>query len=95
MLIDEKSIYEVTGGDYSIYCLGYTQARAVTNDIMKRDPWGGIPFVIRKDLELSLDDRGNAVLSKCTLDKILDLASDELPQSEEVLIPTHFKPLEA
>jgi hypothetical protein len=24
MLIDEKSIYEVTGGDYSVYCLGYT-----------------------------------------------------------------------
>ena len=40
MLIDEKSIYEVTGGDYSVYCLGYTQARTVTNDIMRRDPWG-------------------------------------------------------
>ena len=35
MLIDEKSIYVVDGGDYSIYCLGYTQARTVTNDIMK------------------------------------------------------------
>ena len=53
MLIDEKSIYEVTGGDYSVYCFGYTQARTVTNDIMKRDPWGGIPFVLRKDLEFS------------------------------------------
>jgi len=82
MAIDEKSIYVVDGGDYSIYCLGYTQARAVTNDIMRLDPWGGIPFVLRKDLELSLDDRGNVVMSKSTLDKILILASDELPEIE-------------
>ena len=82
MAIDEKSIYVVDGGDYSIYCLGYTQARAVTNDIMRLDPWGGIPFVLRKDLELSLDDRGNVVMTKSTLDKILFLASDELPESQ-------------
>lgn len=82
MSIDEKSIYVVDGGDYSIYCLGYTQARAVTNDIMRLDPWGGIPFVLRKDLELSLDDRGNVVMSRNTLDKILFLASDELPESQ-------------
>ena len=83
MFIDEKSIYVVDGGDYSIYCLGYTQARAVTNDIMRADPWGGIPFVIRKDLELSLDDRGNVVMSKSTLDKILELASDDMPEGEQ------------
>ena len=83
MAIDEKSIYVVDGGDYSIYCLGYTQARAVTNDIMRLDPWGGIPFVLRKDLELSLDDRGNVVMTKSTLDKILFLASDELPEGDE------------
>jgi len=83
MAIDEKSIYVVDGGDYSIYCLGYTQARAVTNDIMRLDPWGGIPFVLRKDLELSLDDRGNVVMSKSTLDKILFLASDELPEVDQ------------
>jgi hypothetical protein len=83
MSIDEKSIYLVDGGDYSIYCLGYTQARTVTNDIMRRDPWGGIPFVIRKDLELSLDDRGNVVMTKSTLDKILCIASDELPEGDE------------
>jgi len=83
MSIDEKSIYVVDGGDYSIYCLGYTQARAVTNDIMRLDPWGGIPFVLRKDLELSLDDRGNVVMSKQTLDKILFLASDELPEVDQ------------
>ena len=83
MSIDEKSIYVVDGGDYSIYCLGYTQARAVTNDIMRLDPWGGIPFVLRKDLELSLDDRGNVVMSKPTLDKILFLASDELPEVDQ------------
>ena len=83
MLIDEKSIYEVTGGDYSIYCFGYTQARTVTNDIIKADPWGGIPFVIRKDLEVSLDDRGNVVMPRVVLDKILFLASDDLPQGEE------------
>ena len=82
MAIDEKSIYLVDGGDYQIYCFGYTQARTVTNDIMRRDPWGGIPFVIRKDLELSLDDRGNVVMTKSTLDKILFIASDELPQAE-------------
>ena len=83
MSIDEKSIYVVDGGDYSIYCLGYTQARAVTNDIMRLDPWGGIPFVLRKDLELSLDDRGNVVMTKSTLDKILFLASDELPEGND------------
>ena len=82
MLINEKSIYEVTGGDYSVYCQGYTQARTVTNDIMKRDPWGGIPFVLRKDLEFSLDVRGNVVMSRNTLDKILFIASDELPEGE-------------
>lgn len=83
MTIDEKSIYEVTGGDYSIYCQGYTQARTVTNDIMRVDPWGGIPFVIRKDLEYTLDDRGNVVMSKNTLDKLLFLASDDLPEGEQ------------
>ena len=82
MTIDEKSIYEVTGGDYSIYCFGYTQARTVTNDIIKADPWGGIPFVIRKDLEVSLDDRGNVVIPRVVLDKVLFLASDELPEGE-------------
>ena len=83
MAIDEKSIYVVDGGDYSIYCLGYTQARTVTNDTMRLDPWGGIPFVLRKDLELSLDDRGNVVMSRNTLDKILFLASDELPEVDQ------------
>lgn len=82
MTIDEKSIYEVTGGDYSIYCFGYTQARTVTNDIIKADPWGGIPFVIRKDLEVSLDDRGNVVMPRVVLDRILFIASDELPEGE-------------
>jgi len=82
MSIDEKSIYVVDGGDYSIYCLGYTQARSVTKDIMKADPWGGIPFVLRQDLELSFDDRGNVVMPRVVLDKILFLASDELPQAE-------------
>ena len=83
MSIDEKSIYLVDGGDYSIYCFGYTQARTVTNDIMKRDPWGGIPFVIRKDLEVSFDDRGNVVMPRVVLDKILFIASDELPEGEQ------------
>ena len=82
MSIDEKSIYVVDGGDYSIYCLGYTQARTVTNDIMRADPWGGIPFVLKHDLELSFDDRGNVVMPRVVLDKILFLASDELPQAE-------------
>jgi len=84
MSIDEKSIYVVDGGDYSIYCLGYTQARTVTNDIMRADPWGGIPFVLRKDLELSYDDKGNVVMTKSTLDKILDLGSDPIPVATDV-----------
>ena len=84
MLIDESSIYEVTGGDYSVYCFGYTQARTVTNDIMRRDPWGGIPFVFEQDqLEVSFDDKGNVVMSRQTLDKILFIASDELPEGDE------------
>ena len=84
MLIDESSIYEVTGGDYSVYCFGYTQARTVTNDIMKRDPWGGIPFVYEQDqLEVSFDDRGNVVMPRAVLDKILFIASDELPEGEQ------------
>lgn len=85
MSIDEKSIYVVDGGDYSIYCLGYTQARTVTKDIMRADPWGGIPFVLRQDLELSFDGRGNVVMPRVVLDKILFLASDELPQAESEL----------
>ena len=83
MFIDEKSIYVVDGGDYSIYCLGYTQARTVTNDIMRQDPYGGIPFVLRQDLDLSFDDRGNVVMTKNTLDKILFLASDDMPEGEQ------------
>lgn len=83
MAIDERSIYLVDGGDYQIYCLGYTQARTVTNDIMKADPWGGIPFVFEQDqLGLSFDDKGNVVMSRQTLDRILFIASDELPQPE-------------
>ena len=39
--------------------------------------------MIRKDLELSLDDRGNVVMTKSTLDKILFIASDELPEGDE------------
>ena len=66
-----------------MYCFGYIQARTVTNDIMKRDPWGGIPFVIRKDLDVSFDGDGNVVMSRQTLDKILFLASDELPEGDE------------
>ena len=83
MAIDEKSIYLVDGGDYQIYCFGYTQARTVTNDIMRRDPWGGIPFVFEQDqLEVSFDDKGNVVMPRQTLDKILFIASDELPEGE-------------
>jgi hypothetical protein len=50
---------------------------------MKQDPWGGIPFVIRKDLGVSYDDKGNVVMSRQTLDKILFIASDELPEGDE------------
>jgi hypothetical protein len=58
----------------------------VTNDIMKRDPWGGIPFVYEQDqLEVSFDDKGNVVMPRVTLDRILFIASDELPQAESEL----------
>jgi hypothetical protein len=50
---------------------------------MKRDPWGGIPFVYQQDqLEVSFDDRGNVVMPRVVLDRILFLASDELPEGE-------------
>ena len=83
MAVNEKSIYLVDGGDYQIYCLGYTEARTVTNEILKRDPWGGIPFVYQQDgLELSYDDRGNAVMTKDTLERLLFIASDPIPEGE-------------
>ncbi len=70
MAIDEKSIYLVDGGDYQIYCFGYTQARTVTNDIMRRDPWGGIPIVVEPDQpDASFDDRAHLVMFKQHLDK--------------------------
>lgn len=84
MAVNEKSIYLVDGGDYQIYCLGYTEARTVTNEILKRDPWGGIPFVYQQDgLELSFDDRGNAVMTKDTLERLLFIASDPIPEGEQ------------
>lgn len=84
MAVNEKSIYLVDGGDYQIYCLGYTEARTVTNEILKRDPWGGIPFVYQQDgLELSYDDRGNAVMTKDTLERLLFIASDPIPEGEQ------------
>lgn len=84
MTIDEKSIYLVDGGDYQIYCLGYTKARTVTKDIMERDPWGGIPFVYQQEqFQLSFDDKGKVVMPKATLERILFLASDDLPTSED------------
>ena len=83
MTVNEKSVYLIDGGDYSIYCLGYTQARTVTNEILKRDPWGGIPFVYQQEgLELSYDDRGNAVMTKDTLERLLFIASDSIPEGE-------------
>ncbi len=75
--MDEETIYEVTGGDYSIYCLGYTQARTRAKELMDADPWGGIPFVLKAPFDLSTDDQGNVVMSKSTLDKILDLCNEE------------------
>lgn len=82
--MNEKSIYLVDGGDYQIYCLGYTEARTVTNEILRRDPWGGIPFVYQQEgLELSYDDRGNAVMTKDTLERLLFIASDPIPEGEQ------------
>ena len=40
MIRDEFSVYEITGGDYSIYRLGYSEARDVANEIMRCDPYG-------------------------------------------------------
>ncbi len=59
MAIDEKSIYLVDGGDYQIYCLGYTQARTVTNDNMQDDPWSGQPIRYDQDQpELTFTSKG-------------------------------------
>jgi len=98
MLINEVSIYEVTGGDYSVYCQGYTQARTVTNDIMKRDPWGGIPFVIRKNFEYTLDDKGNVVMTKhvyridaATEDEALLMLKTEFHDSDYDIIDEKLK----
>ncbi len=46
MIRDEFSVYEVTGGDYSIYRLGFSEARDVANEIMRCDPYGGIPLFL-------------------------------------------------
>ena len=83
MSIDEQSIYEVTGGDYSVYCLGYTEARQRAKEAMELDPWGAIPFVLKKPLELSLDTSGRVVLTKAALGELLALASDDLPVATE------------
>ena len=83
MSIDEKTIYEVTGGDYSIYCLGYTQARQRAKEIMDSDPWGGIPFVIKKDFDLKIEVDGRVSMTKSTLDLILELGSDPTPVATE------------
>ena len=84
MSIDEKSIYLVDGGDYSIYCLGYTQARQKAKEIMDSDPWGGIPFVLKKPLDLKIEVDGRVSMTKSTLDLILELGSDPTPVATEV-----------
>jgi hypothetical protein len=84
MSIDEKSIYLVDGGDYSIYCLGYTQARQKAKEIMECDPWGGIPFVLKQPFDLKIEADGRMSMTKSTLDLILELGSDPTPVATEV-----------
>jgi hypothetical protein len=81
--MDEHSIYEITGGDYSIYALGYDEARKVANEAMRRDEWGGIPFVIKLDLDLRPAPNDDVRISMNDLDILLQKVSDPYPDPIE------------
>lgn len=83
MIRDEFSVYEVTGGDYSIYRLGFSEARDVANDIMRCDPYGGIPFVFKLEMDTREAPNDGVKISRSDFEMFLDKVSDPFPTPED------------
>ena len=83
MIRDEFSVYEVTGGDYSIYRLGFSEAREVANEIMRCDPYGGIPFVCKLVMDAREDLNDSLRISRSDFEIFLDKVSDPFPTPED------------
>lgn len=83
MINDEFSVYEITGGDYSIYRLGYSEAREVANEIMRCDPYGGIPFVLKLEMDTREAPRDSVRIDRSDFDLFLEKVSDPFPTQED------------
>ena len=83
MIRDEFSVYEVTGGDYSIYRLGFSEAREVANEIMRCDPYGGIPFVFKLEMDTREAPSDSVKISRSDFELFLEKASDPFPTPED------------
>ena len=83
MIRDEFSVYEITGGDYSIYRLGYSEARDVANEIMRCDPYGGIPFVLKLEMDTREAPSDTVKISRSDFELFLDKVSDPFPTPED------------
>ena len=83
MINDEFSVYEITGGDYSIYRLGYSEAREVANEIMRCDPYGGIPFVLKLEMDTTEAPRDSVRIDRSDFDLFLEKVSDPFPTQED------------
>jgi len=83
MIRDEFSVYEITGGDYSIYRLGYSEARDVANEIMRCDPYGGIPFVLKLSMDTREAPSDTVKIDRSDFELFLDKVSDPFPTPEE------------
>jgi len=80
---DKFSVYEVTGGDYSIYRLDYSEARDVANEIMRCDPYGGIPFVFKLEMDAREAPSDTVKISRSDFEIFLDKVSDPFPTPED------------
>lgn len=83
MIDDEFSVYEITGGDYSIYRLGFSEARDVANEIMRLDPYGGIPFVLKLPTDAREAPEGSIRISMSDFELFLEKVSDPYPTPED------------
>ena len=83
MIRDEFSVYEITGGDYSIYRLGYSEARDVANEIMRCDPYGGIPFVLKLEMDTREAPSDSVKISRSDFELFLEKASDPFRTPED------------
>ena len=83
MIKDEFSVYEITGGDYSIYRLGYSEARDVANEIIRCDPYGGIPFVLKLEMDTREAPSDSVKISRSDFELLLEKASDPFPVAED------------